>query len=385
MTQPRSSSPTTRQALVIAAMTALTVAACGSDDADPSTRTPEPTDASPGAEVSAELQAIIDAANEEGRLELASAALLSQFTDYEVLLEKFQEYYPGLDIEVRGTPSGNQGETANKLREEAAAGQPAHTDVLGVTAGAVVSLVEDGTLRGDIDWAGLSNIQSGMIDTVYGASVEVGRYIHVVGYNSDVLQGDDIPQTTEDLLKPQHEGRIATTPFAGGFDVLMIEWGFEKTRDYIEQFSRQLGGQIGGGADAQTLVTGEFDLIAFLVGPGDLLQAQADGAPVDYAILNDAAMTYQLLLGIPSNSAHPNAARLWINFVMSPEVQALLGQDGFLDSPLLPGSVTGQAMEAAESAGATFINADVAWYSALDLEEYNENFTELVSIIRSGG
>lgn len=385
MKMTRSPLFTAKRALPILLAASVPLAACGSDSTDNGSEagpdagsTPETT---PETEVSEELQAIIDAANEEGSLELAGRATLYE---PELLIEGFEQYYPGLDIEVRDTPGASQGETASRVREEAQAGQPAHTDVLNITGGAIPSLVADDALLEDVEWEALPDVLPEMVDTVYGAGVEIQRFLHVVAYNTDAVRPEDLPQTTQDLLKPEFKGRIGTTPFVGGFEVLMIERGFEETRDYIEQFTQQLGGQTGRGSDVQPLITGQFDMVVFLIGTGKLLEHQKKGAPIDFTILNDAAITYQNMYAIPSNAPHPNAAKLWINYVASSEGQTILRENGFLDSPLLPGSLTGQQIEEAEAAGAEFINADVAWYEALDQEEYNKNFTELVTIVRSG-
>jgi ABC-type Fe3+ transport system substrate-binding protein len=372
-----------RRVLAAVAVAALTVAACSSDgdeeeSADAGSSTSTVVEASP------ELQAIIDAANEEGSLELASAASFGQTDAGEALVDAFQDYYPGLDIDVRSTPGASQGETANRVREEVAAGQPSHTDVLGVTAGAIGSLMADDVLRADIPWDDLPDVRPEMVDSVYGSTVEVQRFIQVVVYNTDAVGEDEVPETTADLLDPQFTGRLATTPFVGGFDILLQEWGLDRTKQYVTAFAAQLGGQTGGGSDVNPLVTGQFDMIAFLPGPGAVEVLKADGAPVDYTILSDAAMTYQLLLTVPTTAAHPNAAELWINFVASPSGQDVLREHAYMDTPLVPGSLTGEQIADAEAEGAEFVNADVAWYAALDQEEYSRNAQEIIDIVRNG-
>jgi iron(III) transport system substrate-binding protein len=372
-----------RRILPAAAVVALTIApACGSDESDSSS---EPADTNTSVEeVSPALQEVIDAANDEGSLELTSAASFGQTSAGDALLDAFEDYYPGLDIDVRSTPGGSQGETANRVREEVLAGQPAHTDVLGITAGAVGSLVGDGVLATDVEWGDLPDIRPEMVDPVFDATVEVQRFIQVVVYNTEAVSEDDVPETTDDLLKPQFTGRLATTPFVGGFDILLIEWGLDRTKEYVTTFTQQLGGQLGSGSDVNPLVTGQFDIVAFLPGPGAADVLKEDGAPVDYTILSDAAMTYQLVLTIPETAAHPNAARLWINFVASPAGQELLREHAYMDSPLVDGSLTGEQIADAEADGAEFVNADVAWYAELDQEEYYRNAEEIINIVRTG-
>lgn len=378
-----SRSSSRRRALPALVVVALAVAACGGSDGDDEASEARSAPSSVG-EVSPELRSIIDGANEEGSLELASAASFGQTDAGEALLDAFEDYYPGLDIDVRSTPGASQGETANKVREEVLAGRPAHTDVLGITAGAVGSLMGDDVLTADIPWGDLPDVRPEMVDPVYGATVEVQRFIQVVVYNTDAIAEDEVPTTTDDLLGPELTGRLATTPFLGGFDILLQEWGLDRTKDYMTAFAQQLGGQIGGGSDVNPLVTGQFDMIAFLPGPGAVDVLKADGAPIDYTILSDAAMTYQLVLTVPKTAAHPDAAQLWINFVASPTGQALLREHAYMDSPLVEGSLTGEQIADAEADGAEFVNADVSWYADLDQEEYGRNAQEIIDIVRNG-
>jgi len=185
----------------------------------------------------------------------------------------------------------------------------------------------------------------------------------------------------EDLLDPEYEGRIYSTPFGGGFDLLASDqgWGRDRTLEFTEQFADQIGGL---GFNIQPLLSGEFDIMALLVPPSVALKAKEEGAPIEFVVPSDAALFYENLVAIPANSAHPNAARLFIDYLMSPEGQALLRQLDFVDSPLVPGSITAGQIEEAEAAGDGFVYGDIAFYQAQDAEQYQENANEIKQLLR---
>jgi ABC-type Fe3+ transport system substrate-binding protein len=101
-------------------------------------------------------------------------------------------------------------------------------------------------------------------------------------------------------------------------------------------------------------------------------------------IPSDAALIYQNLLAIPTNSEHPNAAKLFIDFIMSSEGQALLRELDYADSPTVEGSLTGEQIAEAEANGAKFIEADVEFYARQDPQEYKAGVDEILRILLGG-
>src|SRR3712207_9168827 len=62
-----------------------------------------------------------------------------------------------------------------------------------------------------------------------------------------------------DLLKPQYKGRIASTPYAAGFDWLAAPeaWGEQRVLDYLAQFKEQVAGLIRCN-EMERIANGEF-------------------------------------------------------------------------------------------------------------------------------
>ena len=69
----------------------------------------------------------------------------------------------------------------------------------------------------------------------------------------------------------------------------------------------------------ERVVTGEFDLFALDCGSYEGDAWQKKGAPIGHVIPTDAATINYLYMGLPRTTPHPNAARLWINFMLGRE------------------------------------------------------------------
>src|SRR5207244_1365146 len=64
------------------------------------------------------------------------------------------------------------------------------------------------------------------------------------------------PTRLEDFLRPEWKGKIASTPYSAGFDVLLAEdvWGKERTVNFVRALSRQITGVIRCG-EAERIAT----------------------------------------------------------------------------------------------------------------------------------
>ncbi len=365
-----------RAGVALAPMLLLGATACGGGDDDSAGGDDAP--AATTLEITPELREVIDAAEAEGKLLLSWQGVLGSVDGAPELIEGFEDYW-GIDIDVTFTPGSGQGEMATKVEQERDADLDASTDILSLNASAVRQLTERGVVE-EVDWAAFAPNVTPEILEADGAAVIVQSWVMGIAYNTDRVAEDEVPRSLEDLLDPALEGRIYTTPFGGGFDLLASEagWGEERTLEFLRDFAGQIGGL---GFNVQPLLSGETDILALLVPPGSALQAKDQGAPIDFLVPSDAALLYENLLGIPVNSAHPNAARLFVDYLVSPEGQAVLRQVDYADSPLVPGSLTAQMIDDATEAGAEFVEGDVTFYRDQDPDEYQRIADEIIEIL----
>jgi ABC-type Fe3+ transport system substrate-binding protein len=94
----------------------------------------------------------------------------------------------------------------------------------------------------------------------------------------------------------------------------------------------------------------------------------------------DGATVGFLLFGVPRNSAHANAAKLFINTVMSEQGQKIVYETHFTDHHELHGSQSARTLESLKARGAEPLKIDVRFVAAHpELRKLSE---ELAKILR---
>jgi iron(III) transport system substrate-binding protein len=113
------------------------------------------------------------------------------------------------------------------------------------------------------------------------------------------------------------------------FAALIQHWGEDKGIAYM----RRLAGQNLKTLNGNTLITqlvaaGEYAAAVSLNGPRVELTKRR-GAPIDWNAL-DPTVVDLVTLGIAANAPHPNAAKLYLNHVLSKEVQETFLEEQFV-------------------------------------------------------
>ncbi|HEX9792788.1 MAG TPA: extracellular solute-binding protein [Planctomycetota bacterium] len=172
----------------------------------------------------------------------------------------------------------------------------------------------------------------------------------VILYRVDLLPaGTRPPQRLDDLADPAFakSGAMAQ-PLTGTtlthFTVLSEQRGAAAVLDWLER-AKAAGLSFGGGnADVMRRVC-EGDFVWCLTDTDDAAVARRNGNPVATLHLDQEAGGAGTLL-IPNTvcmiagARHPDAARKFLDFVLSPEVEALLAASRSEQVPLHPGVVT---------------------------------------------
>jgi ABC-type Fe3+ transport system substrate-binding protein len=86
-------------------------------------------------------------------------------------------------------------------------------------------------------------------------------------------------------------------------------------------------------------------------------------------------------MAVPRNAAHPNAARLWVDYVLSREVQNLLADLDQQDSHLLVGSKTAQELTQLRGAGVQFAVASVDFVLRQDETEFGRRRARIQQVL----
>jgi iron(III) transport system substrate-binding protein len=148
---------------------------------------------------------------------------------------------------------------------------------------------------------------------------------YVIGYNTKLVAPKDVPSSYEDLLHPRWKGWI-------GLETEEYQWfyhwvqilGRDKGLDFMKKFAMQnLQMRKGHTLLAQLVAAGEMAL-ATVVYSNRVERMKASGAPIDWVRFKGPTITAINAIAIPDKAPHPNAARLFVDFVLSKEGQGLL-------------------------------------------------------------
>lgn len=150
-----------------------------------------------------------------------------------------------------------------------------------------------------------------------------------MNYNKDLLKGDMVPKTWKDLIDPKYKGKLMQGHMKGGGGSSPII-DFNVAKLYGWQYFEAL--QKNDVLTLQSCV--QFDLLARgerLLIPCDFMQsytARTMNLPIAAVLPQDGVFFYQGPAAVMAKAPHPNAAKVFLNWMLSPEGQTILVQGG---------------------------------------------------------
>lgn len=148
---------------------------------------------------------------------------------------------------------------------------------------------------------------------------------YVIGYNTRLVAAKDAPASYEELLQPRWKGWIAleTAEYQWFYHWMQI-LGRDRGIEFMKKFAAQnLQMRAGHTLLAQLVAAGETAL-ATVVYSNRVERMKAAGAPIDWVRFKGPTITAINAVSIPAQAPHQNAARLFVDFVLSREGQSLL-------------------------------------------------------------
>ena len=298
---------------------------------------------------SPELEKVIAAAKKEGVLKvLWTEGHMGGDVGLKAMLAAMNKRY-GTNVTLQFTQGGSFPAILGRLTQEYRAKQTSSTDVFLGTNHMAAGL-KSGLLT-KVDWNKLIERpapKDAAFDRVNpeGVGTAVASRVAGVVYNKNLVKGDDIPKSMEDILKPKWKGQILTTPYVTGFyqfaapDML----GEKYIMDYVTRLKPQIGGFISCNS-LDKLASGEFAMLIFDCGRDATVRYQRRGAPLGHAIPKEAIYQVIINLGVPVNAEHPNVGKLFTAFLHTEDGQKLLWEHGAYDLEIYPGSKSKQLIQ----------------------------------------
>ncbi len=317
------------------------------------------------ADMSPEMKKLVAEANKEGTLNVAwSQDVLGGAEGQKIFAKNINKMF-GTNIEIHYAPGASMAATAHKLASEIAAGQPASTDVY-IGPGPFAQVL---TSRHDMiayDWPKL--LPGRITSDITEEDNQVVRFatgFPGVTYNTQIVTKEHVPERLTDFLKPFWKGKIASTVYAAGFEAISStdRWGPDKAIAFIKKLSGQLSGLLRCG-DGERIATGEYAALVLDCSPQQADEWRMKGAPVDHAIMLDAAQRRFWYLGVPKNAPHKAAAALYVAYTMTTEGQQTVRKTWLVDLDTLPDAPDHDFAAKYEAKGAKFLDITIAYLNA---------------------
>ncbi len=155
----------------------------------------------------------------------------------------------------------------------------------------------------------------------------VGNYV-VIGYNTRLVPDANAPRDWFDLTQPWWKGKMAMDVEDYDWFGAMLEYlGKEKGRRFMEGLAKQqLSWRKGHSLLAQLVAAGEFSASLLYAHRTQLTKDR--GAPIDWVKTSKPIIVSQNAVAILEQAQRPNAARLFVDFLMSEAGQKLLYDGG---------------------------------------------------------
>ena len=258
---------------------------------------------------------LVDAARKEGEIVWYTTMSADQSTGF---MARFQQKYPFLKPSTIRL-GGNA--LLSRILTEAKAGKT-FFDVVHGTGEIVLPLMDMNLLAPYVS-PERKMIADDLKDKQgYWTSVYVNSI--VLGYNTQLTKGQPLPRTYEDLLQPRWKGRKISiySTYVTFLQGLISAWGKEKALDYLKKLADQEPVVMRGSTvRAQLAAAGEFPLV---IAYANIIQNITEkGAPIDWLPLEPAVISVNTVMA-GAKAAHPNAAKLFIDFTLSKDGQEKL-------------------------------------------------------------
>lgn len=258
----------------------------------------------------------LEAAKKEGKLVFYTTMDLPQNIE---VVRDFAQKYTFLEIELFPL----EAETLVKRIQEGANSGMSNWDILLGGGGAFQPLL-DANLLVSYHSPQREAIGEALNDSAgYWSGYHINPY--VLGYSTTLVKEEEIPKTYDELLEPRWKGnRIAIDSTAHGLlRGLALAWGEEKAVTYLKRLAEQQPVMASVSITAVDSVhTGN---VAMVIARAPVIQGYKKKlqSPIDWISLEPTVAQIDAVM-LSAQSPHPNAARLFVDFVLSKEGQSTL-------------------------------------------------------------
>jgi len=260
----------------------------------------------------------LELARKEGRVSFYTSMAA---TESKLLADAFQAKYPVINVDITRLSS-------DKLLQRIGTEKRTGTNLFDVVTNSTMEvhlLSKSGLLARYISPEASSFFADSKDPG--GRWVDMYSNLRVLTYNTRLVSKEKVPRRYEALLDPTWKGQIGFPEKQYAWYATMLRvMGEEKGKKFMQALGRQnLQYRNAPVLITQFVAAGEFNM--GLVYENQVFRFQAQGAPLALAPLPFVTKNMHPL-GLAASGPHPNAGKLFVDFVLSKEGQHLMKKLG---------------------------------------------------------
>jgi iron(III) transport system substrate-binding protein len=260
----------------------------------------------------------LEAARKEGKVVWYTSLAL---TSSEKVAKLFETAYPGVKVEVHRT--GSQRILQRMMQELQA--NIKNVDVVHTSDAGHYVLLKEKKLLMRYTPAGVDVFGAGFKDKD-GYHYGLRATVNVIAYNTKVVSPAEAPRTWKDLLDPKWRGRLVTAHpgYSGVIATHVLALVHLHGWDYFKALAQNKPMLVQSAVDPSGVVASGERPVAVNGGDYTFYQVKKKGNPVEIVYPKEGVPLVVSPSAITSFAPHPNAARLFTDFIFSREIQQVL-------------------------------------------------------------
>ena len=260
----------------------------------------------------------VEAAKKEGKVVWYTSLAL---TSSEKVAKLFETAYPGVKVEVHRT--GSQRILQRVMQELAA--NIKNADVVHTSDAGHYVLLKEKKLLMKYTPPGVESFPPSFKDKD-GYHYGLRATINVIAYNTNAVPAAEAPRTWKDLLDPRWRGKLVTAHpgYSGVIATHVLALVHLYGWDYFKQLAQNKPMLVQSAVDPSGVVASGERPVAVNGGDYTFYQVKQKGNPVEIVFPKEGVPLVVSPSAITSFAPHPNAAKLFTDFIFSLNVQQVL-------------------------------------------------------------
>ncbi|HEY7249744.1 MAG TPA: extracellular solute-binding protein [Methylomirabilota bacterium] len=270
------------------------------------------------AAAAAAQDARLEAAKKEGKVVWYTSLALSSS---EKVAKLFETAYPGVKVEVQRT--GSQRILQRMMQELSS--NIRNVDVVHTSDAGHYVLLKEKKLLMQYAPAGIEAFGAGFKDRD-GYHFGLRATVNVIAYNTKAVPAAEAPRTWKDLLDPKWRGKLVTAHpgYSGVIATHVLALVHLHGWDYFKALAQNKPMLVQSAVDPSGVVASGERPVAVDGGDYTFYQAKKKGNPVEIVYPKEGVPLVVSPSAITSFAPHPNAAKLFTDFIFSRDMQQVL-------------------------------------------------------------